>query len=196
MNPYLLIPNILKETSTGLEKYAIWDDMLLKREIECMHEITPESTHSLILQLRYLQSKNPEKEITMYINSPGGDVSSGLALYDVMKAIKCPIRTVCVGLAASMSALLFICGNQRDMLPHARVMIHDPMIMGGITGNALRIDNVSKDLMKIREIAGTIIAQHTGKDLNEVFAKTSTDSYFDANEAVAFGLADKIIYEI
>lgn len=196
MNPYVMIPGILKETSEGTIRYNIQDELFQKREIECVGEITQESVQALILQLRYLQKKEPEKEITMYINSPGGEVTSGLALYDVMKAVRCPIRTVCIGIAASMGALLFICGDKRDILPHARVMIHDPLITGNITGSALKIDNLSRDLMKIREITGNIIAEHTGKSLDEVFNKTATDSYFSAEEAVDFGLADNIIYEI
>ena len=195
MNPYLMMPEILKETSAGINKYAIQDEMLMRREIECMGEVTLESVNSLILQLRYLQRENPEEEITMYINSPGGEVTSGLALYDVMKAVSCPIRTVCIGIAASMGALLFISGDKRDIMPHARVMIHEPMI-GTVSGNALKIDNISKDLMKIRNITGTIIAEHTGRKLDEILEKTSTDSYFDAEEAVAFGMADNIVNRI
>lgn len=196
MDSYIMTPAIIKETSEGISRFHIQDEMFKRREIECVGEITQESVYSLILQLRYLQKEDPEKEITMYINSPGGEVTSGLALYDVMQAVKCPIRTVCVGIAASMGALLFISGKKRDMLPHARVMIHDPLLSGGISGSALKIDSLSRDLMKTRELTGKIIAKHTGKSLEEVFEKTATDSYFDAEEAVAFGLADSIIHEI
>lgn len=196
MDSYIMTPAIIKETSEGISRFHIQDEMFKRREIECVGEITQESVYSLILQLRYLQKEDPEKEITMYINSPGGEVTSGLALYDVMQAVKCPIRTVCVGIAASMGALLFISGKKRDMLPHARVMIHDPLLSGGISGSALKIDSLSRDLMKTRELTGKIIAEHTGKSLEEVFEKTATDSYFDAEEAVAFGLADSIIHEI
>ena len=129
----------------------------------------------------------------MYINSPGGEVSSGLALYDVMKAIKCPIRTICTGIAASMGAVLFVSGDTRQMLQHARVMIHDPLIAGGVGGSALQLQELSKDLMKTRETVAKIIAEHTGKSLKEVYKKTATDSYFDTEEAIKFGLADGII---
>lgn len=191
-----MMPAILKDTCQGLARYSILDEMFLDRKVECVGEITAESAESLILQLRYLQRKDPEKEIIMYINSPGGEVTSGLAVYDVMQALSCPVHTVCMGIAASMAALLFISGKQRDMLPHARVMIHDPMIQGGVSGNALSVDSLSRDLMKIREITGKIIAEHTGKSLEEVFAKTASDSYFDANEAIGFGLADRIADKI
>lgn len=191
-----MMPAILKDTCQGLARYSILDEMFLDRKVECVGEITAESAESLILQLRYLQRKDPEKEIIMYINSPGGEVTSGLAVYDIMQALSCPVHTVCMGIAASMAALLFISGKQRDMLPHARVMIHDPMIQGGVSGNALSVDSLSRDLMKIREITGKIIAEHTGKSLEEVFAKTASDSYFDANEAIGFGLADRIADKI
>lgn len=196
METFITTPRIIKETKTGISVVEIPDEMLQRREIECVGEINAESVYSLILQLRYLQHQDPEKEITMYINSPGGEVSSGLALYDVMKAIKCPIRTVCVGMAASMGALLFISGNRRDMLEHARVMIHDPRVFSGIGGDALHIQSVSNDIMKTREITAKIIAEHTGKTLEEVYKKTATDSYFYAEEAIEFGLADNIIYEL
>lgn len=124
-----------------------------------------------------------------------GEVTSGLALYDIMKLLKCPIRTVCTGIT-SMGALLFICGNQRDMLPRARVMIHDPAIAGSIGGNALKIESISKNLMNTRNITAGIIAEHTGKKLEEVLEKTATDSFFSESEAVEYGLADRIVYEI
>ena len=186
-------PRIIKETSSGLFCCDIRDEMLQNREIECVGQINAESVYSLCLQLRYLQKQDPNKEILMYINSPGGEVSSGLALYDVMKAIKCPIRTICTGIAASMGAVLFVSGDTRQMLQHARVMIHDPLIAGGVGGSALQLQELSKDLMKTRETVAKIIAEHTGKSLKEVYKKTATDSYFDAEEAIKFGLADCII---
>lgn len=192
----IMAPSLIRETSEGFSRCAIQDEMFQRREIECVGEITEESVYSLILQLRYLASENPDAAITMFINSPGGSVTSGLALYDVMQAIRCPVRTVCTGIAASMAALLFISGSSRDMLPHARVMVHDPLIPGGIGGTALKIDALAKDLMQVRETTAAIIAAHTGKTLDEVYAKTATDSYFNAGEAVAWGLADRIIHEL
>ena len=131
----------------------------------------------------------------MYINSPGGSVSDGLALYDVMAGISCPIRTVCVGMAASMGSLLFAAGNKRDMLPHATVMIHDPLTTG-ISGSALSVDQASRRLMETREITASILADHTGHTIEEVYEKTRQDSYFNAEEAVAWHLADRIIHGI
>lgn len=190
------VPCILKETSEGTLRCTIQDEMFRRREVWCTGRITSESADSLILQLRYLQAEYPGKEITMYINSPGGDVSGGLALYDVMQAVTCPVRTICTGLAASMAAILFASGSTRDILPHARVMIHDPMLAESTSGNALYIHNLSQELMKMRRIIAEILAAHTKKTLEEIYEKTTADSYFNADEAVAFGLADKIIDKI
>ena len=190
------IPNIIRETSEGLNQIPIQDILFQRREVECIGEITEDSVAALILQLRYLHREAPEQEITMYINSPGGEVSSGLALYDVMKAIQCPIRTVCVGTAASMAAILFLSGDKRDMLAHSKVMIHDPLIPGGIGGSALKVDAVARNLMQTRQTIAGIISRHTGKSLEDVLAKTASDSYFDAEQAVEWGLADRIIHEL
>ena len=190
------IPNIIRETSEGLNQIPIQDILFQRREVECIGEITEDSVAALILQLRYLHREAPEQEITMYINSPGGEVSSGLALYDVMKAIQCPIRTVCVGTAASMAAILFLSGDKRDMLAHSKVMIHDPLIPGGIGGSALKVDAVARNLMQTRQTIADIISKHTGKSLEDVLAKTASDSYFDAEQAVEWGLADRIIHEL
>ena len=186
-------PCIIRESSSGYSLIDIRDEMLRHREIECVGEIDAELVYSISRQLRYLAQEDPEAEITMYINSPGGDVVSGLALYDVMKGISCPIRTVCLGRAASMGAVLFACGDTRDILPHGSVMIHDPLIAGGLGGSALRIREISDDLMRVRETVGAILAASTGKTIEEIYEKTARDSFFTAEEAVAFGLADKII---
>lgn len=191
-----LLPDIIRDTSEGAVRIPILDEMFRHREIECVGEITQDSVYTLILQLRYLQQADPNKEITMYINSPGGEITSGLALYDVMRAIKCPIRTVCVGQAASMAALLFVVGSQRDMLPHAQIMIHDPLIPGGVGGSALQLDNIAKDIMRVRQTTASIIAEHSGHSIEEVLKKTAADTYFSAEEAINWGLADTIISEL
>ena len=131
----------------------------------------------------------------MFINSPGGEVDSGLALYDVMKGISCPIRTVCLGIAASMGALLFTAGDKREILPHGRVMIHDPLI-SSTGGSALHLQEVSRNLLKTREELCSILARHTGRTLKEIYKKTAQDTWFSAEEAVAFGLADRIIHTV
>lgn len=183
---------IIKESSRGYDLIPIQDEMLAHREVELVGDVDAESVNALVRELRYLQRQDPEGEITLYINSPGGSVDSGLALYDVMQAVSCPIRTVCVGLAASMAALLFIAGDRRDMLPHSRLMIHDPLI-SQTGGSALRLKAVSDDLMETRQITAQVIAEHSGKSLEEILEKTASDSFFRAEEAVSFGLADRII---
>ena len=137
-----MIPNIIQETSQGLSCIPLQDALFQKREIYCVGEITREKVYSLVMQLRWLQHDSPDAEITMYIDS-------GLALYDTMQAIQCPIRTVCAN-AASMAAILFAAGSQRDILPHARVMIHDPLLAGGVGGPALKVDALAKDLLYTR----------------------------------------------
>ncbi len=193
MNLYPETPRIIRETSSGYSAFEVVDEMLRHRELECVGEINDQSVYSLCRQLRHLQRENPQGEITIYINSPGGEVSSGLALYDVMQGVSCPIRTVCLGKAASMGAILFAAGDKREILPHGEVMIHDPLLRGGPGGSALAVQEVSRGLLKTRRILCDILAQHTGKSRQEIYRKTAKDTWFDAEEAVAFGLADRII---
>lgn len=186
-------PNIIKENAKGFAYSTIQDEMFRKREIECIGEITSERVNSIIAQLRYLHDKDDAKEITIYINSPGGQVTSGLALYDIMQALDCPIRTVCIGTAASMAAILFAAGTKREIFTHGRIMIHDPLIGGGVGGSALSIKSISDDLMRTRDTIAEILSKHTHKSAEEILEVTAKDTYFYANEAVEFGLADNII---
>ena len=193
---FMETPNIIRETSQGYSTYRIIDEMLSHREIQCVGEINADSVYSLIMQLQYLQRVDPKTEITMYINSPGGEVHSGLALYDVMQAISAPIHTVCVGMAASMAAVLFSAGDRREILPHAAVMIHDPLIQGGVGGSALKLRALSDDLMRTRALIAEILAKHTGHSLEEIYEKTANDTYFYGQDAVSYGLADNVITNI
>lgn len=189
-------PCILRESAEGTVRIPIEDEMFQRREIQCVGEINRETVNAVILQLRYLQAQDDAGEITIFVNSPGGNVSDGLALLDTMAALRCPIRTVCMGMAASMGALIFASGNKRDIVPHARVMIHDPLISGGIGGSALKLDAIAKDLMRTREITAQILADCTGHTIEEIYERTAQDTYFTAQEALEFGLADRIIHEI
>ena len=195
MSEYAFVyqPQIIRETAEGLNRLDIRDEMLDQRELELMTSVDAESCAVVIRGLLHLQRQDPTMPITLYINSPGGEVQSGLALYDVMQAVSCPIRTVCLGLAASMAALLFIAGDTRDMLPHSRVMVHDPLISGGVGGSALSVKARADDLMRIRDITAQVIAQHSGMDLEQVFEITARDTYFEAEDAVAAHLADRVI---
>ena len=188
-------PVISEEHASGMAKKRLGDILYERREIACLGEIDAEMVNSLIMQLRYLELTDPGREITIIVNSPGGSVDSGLALYDVMKGISSPIRTVCVGIAASMGALLFASGDKRQILPHGRVMIHDPLITQ-TGGNALALKTISDSLMETRQITAEILAKDTGKTIDEILDKTRSDCWFNASEAVDFNLADEIIETI
>lgn len=192
---YMYEPAIIKETSEGMSRYSVHDAMFQRREIQCIGAVDTDMVNSLIMQIRYLAAEDPKGEITMYINSPGGSVPDGMALLDVMAAVPCPIRTVCVGTAASMASLLFVCGNRRDMLEHSHLMIHDPLVQN-LSGSALKIDVASKNLLKTRETIGKIYAKVSGKTLDEIYAITCEDTMLDAETALQFGFADRIIDKI
>ena len=189
-------PVIHHATASCTYTSSIVDEMFQDRELLCIGEIDRSLANSLIIQLRHLEKVDPSGEVTLFINSPGGEVSSGLALYDVMRAVSCPIRTVCVGTAASMASILLMAGDERDMLAHSTVMIHDPLISGGVGGSALSIDSVAKSIMHTRDVIAHIVSEHTGHTVEEVLETTSHDTYFEAEEAVAWGLADRIITTI
>ena len=192
----IYLPSVYRETAGGEIRHGIVDEMFARRELVCLGEIDRDLVNALILQLRHLQHEDPDGEIAIFIDSPGGAVSSGLALYDVMQAVSCPIRTVCLGTAASMAALLFLSGDMREMLPHSTVMIHDPLIPGGVGGSALELRSVADKIMHTREVTAQVIAKHTGRSFDEVLAATARDAWFDADEAVAWGLADRIVETI
>jgi ATP-dependent Clp protease protease subunit len=187
------LPSIIQKTNRGISSISILDDMFSNREIQLVGSIDKETVYSLSMQLLWLEKNNPKEEITIFINSPGGEVSSGLALYDIMQTISAPIRTVCIGTAASMAAVLFAAGDKRQILPHGAVMIHDPLISGGVGGSALTLDAISKDLMRTRSVLAETLAKHTGKTVEEILEVTSKDTYFYGQEAIDFGLADEII---
>ena len=186
-------PQVLKRTASGVEKYDIRDRMLADRQLELTCQVDAESCSSVIRGLLYLQGLDAQAPVTLYIKSLGGEVQSGLALYDVMQAVSCPVRTVCLGMAASMGALLFIAGDEREVLPHSRVIIHDPLISGGAGGSALSVKARADDLMRIRDVTAEVIARHTGMPLDEVFSLTASDTYFEADEAVRRNLADRVV---
>ena len=188
-------PVVSEEHASGMAKKRLGDILYERREIACLGDIDAGMVNSIIMQLRYLELTDPGKEITIIINSPGGSVDSGLALYDVMKGISSPIRTVCVGIAASMGAMLFASGDRRQILPHGRVMIHDPLITQ-TGGNALALKTISDSLMETRRITAEILAEDTGKTIDEILEKTRSDCWFYAKEAVDFNLADEIITTI
>lgn len=194
MNYY--IPTIIRETSEGMARLPLADVMLQRREIWLTGEITSELADAVIAQILHLDAEAPGEEITLYIDSPGGSVTAGLAIYDVMQAVSAQIRTVCIGTAASMAAVLFAAGDRREILRHGEVMIHDPLVSGGISGSALAVQDKSDRLMAKRKVLCGILAQHAGKTIKQIYKVTAKDSWYGAEEAVAFGLADTVISKL
>ena len=185
--------NILKETVRGTELIPLEDMLLEESEIFLVDKITPKSANNLIQKLMYLDSKDLG-EITLYINSPGGEVISGLAVYDYIKIMKSPVRTVYIGDAASMGAIIFLAGEKREMLPHTRILIHDPSY-GHLDVSGKKPHEIQRgvdSLNKVRETLAEIISEKTGKGLDEIYGITAEDNYFTAEEAIDFGLATSI----
>jgi len=196
-NP-ILPPAILKETSRGFDRISLEDALFESREIFLTGPVDAGTMDQLIKQLLYLSRESAEREITLYINSPGGEVQSGLAAYDLLRLIKAPVRTVCVGAASSMGAILFLAGSRREMLPNARLMIHDPAPGGG-SMEGLKPGDLSEKLSSLKKVQKTlcaIIAEVTGQSESAVRAKTKKDSFFNAREALDFGLATGIVDSI
>ena len=186
---------IIKETVRGIDIVDLEDELLQSREIFLTGGVDTNTTNELIKQLMYLEREDDEAEITLYINSPGGEVTSGLAVYDYMTLMKAPIRTVSIGTAASMGALLFLAGDKRQMLPHTRIMIHDPSYSNAdMSGKKPHeIQHELDKLNETRQIIAQIISEKTGKTLEEVYEVTANDTYYNAEEALKFGLATEII---
>ena len=189
-------PRLIRETSKGIQFISIREMMLSRREIWLTGEIDSGMADEVISQILQLDAEMPRTDITLYINSPGGSVNAGLAIYDVMQTVQSNIRTICVGTAASMAAVLFATGSTREIMRHGEVMVHDPLVNGGITGSALAVQDKSDRLMQMRKTICGILATHTGKSLKQIYKVTAKDTYFGAEAAVQFGLADKIIDRI
>lgn len=187
--------NILRETVRGIETIQIEDELLKSREIFLTDSVDAESSSKLLKQLMFLEKEDNSKEVTLYINSPGGEVISGLAVYDYISLMKAPVKTVCVGTAASMGAILFLAGKKREMLPHTRLMIHDPSYGHNDIGGRKphEIQHELDKLQETREALAVIIAEKTGRTIDEIYAVTAEDTYYSAREAIEFGLATKII---
>lgn len=190
-------PYIILESGRGFESLCLRDKLLSdSREIFLLDEVDAQSCGSLITQLMYLNRIEPCREITLYINSPGGLVTDGLAVYDVMRLLDAPVRTVCMGTCASMGAILFLAGKKREIMEHGRIMVHDPAFGGshGIGGKKPhQIQSELDDLNRCREALAQIISERTGKSLSQVYEITANDTYFSAQEAVEFGLATHIL---
>lgn len=189
----MIIPNILKETARGVQPVQLEDELFAKRELFLVTEVNTASMTNLLMQLKCLEHQDDSSEITLYINSPGGDVRSGLILYDYIIQMKAPVRTVCIGTAASMASILFLAGDRREMYKHSEIMIHDPSILGGNYEKPMELRTRLDQLMDIRKTLAEIISQRTGMSINAVYKATRTDSYYNAEEALKYGLATNII---
>ncbi len=190
-------PCVILESARGFETLYLRDKLLSdSREIFLTQEVNAQSCSSLITQLMYLNRTEPNREITLYINSPGGIVADGLAVYDVIRLLTAPVRTVCLGTCASMGAILFLAGKKRDIMEHGRIMVHDPAFGGNhdIGGKKPhQIQSELDDLNRCREALARIISERTGKSLSQIYELTANDTYFSAQEAMEFGLATRIL---
>ena len=188
-----LVPYVLESTSRGERTYDIYSRLLKDRIIFLGEEINDVTASLVTAQLLFLESEDPGKDISLYINSPGGSVTAGMAIYDTMQFIKCDVSTICLGMAASMGAFLLAGGTKgkRMVLPHAKVMIHQPS--GGAQGQATDIRIVAEEIQRTKEMLNRILAENTGKPYEQVCLDTERDNYMTAEEAVAYGLADKVI---
>jgi len=188
----MLIPMVVDQVGNNERSYDIYSRLLEDRIIFLSGEINDQVANSVVAQLIYLEGKNPDKDIFMYINSPGGSVSAGLAIYDTMNYIKCDVSTICIGMAASMAAVLLSSGakGKRICLPHSEVMIHQPL--GGAQGQQSDIEIQAKHISKTRDILNKILAENTGKDVKTLQKDTDRDNYMDAKTALKYGLVDKI----
>lgn len=188
-----LVPYVIEQTSRGERSYDIYSRLLKDRIIFLNEEVTDASASVIVAQLLFLESEDPGKDISLYINSPGGSVTAGMAIYDTMNYIKCDVSTICLGMAASMGAFLLAGGakGKRYALPNAEVMIHQPS--GGAKGQATDIKIVAENILKTKKKLNEILAENTGKPLDVIEADTERDNYMSAEEAKAYGLIDNII---
>ena len=190
-----LIPYVVEQTGKGERSYDIYSRLLLDRIVFISGEVTDEMANAVCAQLLFLQSQDAEKEISVYVNSPGGSVTAGLAIYDTMQFVKCPVATYCIGQAASMGAVLLAAGakGRRHALPNARIMIHQPW--GGAEGKASDIEITAREILRLKEILNGILAKHSGKKMDEVTRDTDRDHFMSAAEAKEWGLVDRIVAE-
>ncbi|MBI4359357.1 MAG: ATP-dependent Clp endopeptidase proteolytic subunit ClpP [Candidatus Nealsonbacteria bacterium] len=188
-----LIPTVIEKSQFGERAYDIYSRLLKERIVFLAGPITDQVANSIIAQLLFLASKDPAKDIQLYINTPGGSVTAGLAIYDTMQHVKPDISTVCVGLAASMGAVLLCAGqkSKRFALPNSEILLHQ--VAGGVTGEAVEIEITAKQILKIREKLNQILAKHTGQSLAKIEKDTDRDFYLGADEAKAYGLIDAVI---
>ena len=190
-----LVPMVVEQTSRGERSYDIYSRLLKERIIFLVGQVEDHMANLVVAQMLFLESENPDKDIYLYINSPGGSVTAGLSIYDTMQFIKPDVSTLCIGQAASMGALLLAGGHagKRYALPHARTMIHQPL--GGFQGQASDIVLHAKEIVEVRERLNKILAEHTGKSVDEIQSDTDRDNFMNAETSVEYGLIDKVMLQ-
>jgi ATP-dependent Clp protease protease subunit len=188
-----LVPMVVEQSSRGERAYDIYSRLLKERVVFIVGGIDDYTANLVVAQLLFLESDNPDKDINLYINSPGGSVSAGLAVYDTMEFIRCDVSTMCVGQAASMGALLLAAGakDKRYCLPHSRVMIHQPL--GGFQGQASDIDIHAREILKVRAQLNEILASHTGQSVKKISKDTERDNFMDPEQAMKYGMIDTVL---
>lgn len=190
-----LVPYVVEQTGNGERSYDIYSRLLNDRIIMLTEEVNSQTASLVVAQMLYLESVDSDKDIYLYINSPGGSITAGMAIHDTMKYIKCDVVTICMGMAASMGAFLLCSGTKgkRMALPNSEVMIHQPLISGGLSGQATDIKIHSDHLIRTRETLNKLIAKYSGKPYEQVCQDTERDNYMTATQALEYGLIDKII---
>ncbi|MBQ4604649.1 MAG: ATP-dependent Clp endopeptidase proteolytic subunit ClpP [Clostridia bacterium] len=188
-----LVPYVVEQTNRGERSYDIFSRLLNDRIIVLSDEVNDTTASIVVAQLLFLEGQDPDKDISLYINSPGGSVTAGMAIYDTMQYIKCDVSTICMGMAASMGAFLLSSGakGKRFALPNSEIMIHQPL--GGARGQATEIKIVADHILKTREKLNRILAENTGRSIEEIARDTERDNYLTAQEAMEYGLVDKVI---
>ena len=190
-----LVPYVIEQTNRGERSYDIFSRLLNDRIVFLSDEVNDVTASLVVAQLLYLEAQDPDKDISLYINSPGGSITSGMAIYDTMNYIKCDVSTVCIGMAASMGAFLLAAGakGKRFALPNSEIMIHQPLISGGLTGQTTDIKIYSDHLVATKEKMNRILSERTGKSYEQVCADTERDNFMTAQQACDYGLVDKVI---
>ena len=188
-----LVPMVIETTGRGERAYDIYSRLLKERVVFMVGAVEDHMANLIVAQLLFLESENPDKDIHLYINSPGGAVNAGMAIYDTMQFVRPQISTVCIGQAASMGAVILAGGaaGKRFTLPHSRIMIHQPW--GGFQGQATDIDIHAREILRLRERLNSVLAAHTGRDVDTVAADTERDNFMDENEAMEYGIIDRVI---
>ena len=190
-----LVPMVVEQTNHGERSFDIYSRLLNDRIVFLCDEVNDTTASLVVAQLLYLEAQDPDKDISLYINSPGGSITAGMAIYDTMNYIKCDVSTVCIGMAASMGAFLLSAGTKgkRFALPNSEIMIHQPLISGGLKGQATDVKIYTDHLLRTKEKMNKILSENTGKSYEQVCADTERDNFMSADEALAYGLVDKVI---